>query len=96
MNPSMYLGKEKVAGMAPGGPSGLPGPRPIDAPVKADQTSAGYGDSNAKCAVCRFFDGQDACSKVDGMIDPGGHSRFFEAKNDQGDTDRDQDTGDIA
>jgi hypothetical protein len=66
---------EKVRGITTDidAPSSLEGPGP-----KAAQSSAAYGDSTQKCNTCRHFDGTDGCSKVEGKIDPDGHSKFYE------------------
>lgn len=68
---------EKVRGMADTG--GLGKPRPLDTPAKASQEEAAYGGSDAKCRTCTHFDGTSACDKVDGEIDPEGHSKYYEA-----------------
>lgn len=70
---------EKVRGMAPPSPAGLGRPTPIEPEVQATQEEAAYGGSEAKCRTCEFFDGQNACSKVEGEIDPEGHSKYYSA-----------------
>jgi hypothetical protein len=66
---------EKVRGMS--NAPGLGKPTPLEAPAKASQEEAAYGGSEAKCRTCEFFDGDSACSKVDGVIDPEGHSKYY-------------------
>lgn len=75
MTPSAFMQVAKVRGEATDidRPSSLEGPDP-----KADQSTAGYGDSTQKCSTCLHFDGTSSCSKVDGEIDPQGHSKFWE------------------
>lgn len=67
---------EKVRG-ASGAPD-LGKPRSIEGPApKASPAEANYGDAEQKCSTCEHFDGTDGCSKVEGVIDPNGHSRFY-------------------
>jgi hypothetical protein len=68
---------EKVRGVSD--TSGIDRPRSIEGPEpKASQTAAGYGDSSQKCNTCVHFDGTNSCDKVEGDIDPDGHSKYYE------------------
>jgi hypothetical protein len=75
MNPQSFMQAEKVRGMSDA--PGLGKPSPLEPAAKASQVEAAYGDSEAKCRTCEFFDGASACSKVDGEIDPEGHSKYY-------------------
>jgi hypothetical protein len=56
-------------------------PAPTMAPGKIDQVTAAYGparDPSQSCGNCVHFDGAASCEIVDGPIDPGGVSDFWE------------------
>jgi hypothetical protein len=85
---------EKVRGMADtsglGKPTSLEGPAP-----KKSQEEAAYGDSTARCGTCKFYDENSGeCSKVEGPIDPDGHSRFYEASESTETAEPDKDADD--
>lgn len=75
MNPATFstdfLAKEPAAS-----PAGL---RDVDSIEgrKVDQATAGYRDHDVRCSACTYFDGVEACSKVDGKISPDGNSKYF-------------------
>lgn len=58
--------------------TGLGKPRPLEPQTKASQDEAAYGASDAKCSSCTHFQEPNACDKVEGEIDPGGHSKYYE------------------
>jgi len=61
----------------PSGQTPMPGPMP----TKVDQITAAYGparEPGQSCSNCVHFDGAGSCEIVDGVIDPGSVSDFWE------------------